>query len=191
MLRRRRQLRRRILPARQASRCITCGPLGYSYSETGVAHWPGCGRLRPALTEDFCPRKVASISPSSRMKDSSKSCRCGGGPPPGGICISIRQKRPIVSFPVREWCRYLRPALCEVCPVRLLASERDFVLDRPVESEGKYLHRCHSFSSAECRLSARVKKALTTHQMQLPARHNAESPERGLLHETYHFRLWA
>jgi len=30
----------------------------------------------------------------------SKSCRCGGGPPPGGMCISMTQKRPAVSRPL-------------------------------------------------------------------------------------------
>jgi len=48
------------------------------------------------------PRKVTSSSPSSTVKVSSKSWRCGGGPPPGGTCISIRQKRPAVSLPVRR-----------------------------------------------------------------------------------------
>src|SRR5205807_509300 len=28
------------------------------------------------------------------------SCRCGGGPPPGGICMSMTQKRPAVCSPV-------------------------------------------------------------------------------------------
>ncbi len=48
-----------------------------------------CGALAgmltvwPACTVVVSPRKVASISPSKTVKDSSKSCRCGGGPPPG------------------------------------------------------------------------------------------------------------
>ena len=33
-------------------------------------------------------------------KISSKSWRCGGGPPPGGMCISITQNLPAVSAPV-------------------------------------------------------------------------------------------
>ena len=38
-----------------------------------------------------CQRKMASSSPSRTVKDSSKSWRCEGGPPPGGICMSMRQ----------------------------------------------------------------------------------------------------
>src|ERR1035438_9734989 len=48
--------------------------------------WNWCGAFEgilivsPAFTIDFFPRKVASTSPSSRMKVSSKSWRCGPGP---------------------------------------------------------------------------------------------------------------
>jgi hypothetical protein len=81
-------------------------------ADTEHAYWPGgsvvklMGRVggmfsvSPARTVDFLPRKVASTTPSSRIKVSSKSCRCGGGPPPGGMCISITQKRPSVCSPV-------------------------------------------------------------------------------------------
>src|SRR6476660_257289 len=50
--------------------------------------WNWCGALdgmltvSPACTVDFLPRKVTSSSPSSIMNVSSKSWRCGGGPPP-------------------------------------------------------------------------------------------------------------
>src|SRR5205809_655959 len=44
-------------------------------------------RVSPARTVEFWPRKVASIWPSRRIKVSSKSCRCSGGPPPGGMCM--------------------------------------------------------------------------------------------------------
>jgi len=65
-----------------------------------------CGALAGTLTvspvriADVTPRKVSSISPSRRVNVSSKSWRCGGGPPPGGTCMSMRVKRPAVSAPV-------------------------------------------------------------------------------------------
>src|SRR5580704_11489805 len=51
----------------------------------------GIFKLAPAATSSVSPRKVNSISPSSSVNISSKSCRCGGGPPPSGTSISIRQ----------------------------------------------------------------------------------------------------
>ena len=45
------------------------------------------------------PRKVTSTSPSRTVNISSKSCRCGGGPPPGGTCMSMRVYLPAVSLP--------------------------------------------------------------------------------------------
>src|SRR5262245_4131969 len=47
--------------------------------------------VEPARMIDFWPRTVNSSSPSSNVNISSKSCRCGGGPLPGGTSISIRQ----------------------------------------------------------------------------------------------------
>jgi hypothetical protein len=52
-----------------------------------------------ARTTDFLPRNVVSISPSNRTKVFSKSCRCGAGPPPRGMCMSMTQRRPAVSSP--------------------------------------------------------------------------------------------
>ena len=65
-----------------------------------------CGALAgmlivdPARTVCFSPRKVNSISPCRIVNISSKSCRCGGGPPPSGTRMSIRQYRPSVCAPV-------------------------------------------------------------------------------------------
>src|SRR5260370_35835814 len=56
----------------------------------------------PARTTTIVPGTVASSSPSRTVNVSSKLCRCGGGPPPGGTCISIRQNWPAVSLPVRR-----------------------------------------------------------------------------------------
>ena len=51
----------------------------------------GMWMVWPARTLDFWPRKVASSSPATREKVSSKSWRWGEGPPPGGVCMSVRQ----------------------------------------------------------------------------------------------------
>lgn len=65
-----------------------------------------CGALAgtlivvPANATCFSPRKVNSISPSRTVNISSKSCRCGGGPPPSGTYMPIRQYRPPVCSPV-------------------------------------------------------------------------------------------
>ena len=54
-----------------------------------------CGALAgtlivsPAVATALTPRNVSSISPSRMVNISSKSCRWGGGPPPGGTCMSI------------------------------------------------------------------------------------------------------
>jgi len=96
--------------------------------------WNWCGAfermlmLSPALTMDFFPRRVTSTSPSSRMNVSSKSWRCGPGPPPGGTCMSMTQKRPLVSSPVTVMVRFhpnqrepdkLRPGMSVTPKVRL------------------------------------------------------------------------
>ena len=44
--------------------------------------------VSPAFTVDFLPRNVASVSPSRRIKVSSKSWRCGGGPTPIPLSVS-------------------------------------------------------------------------------------------------------
>src|ERR1700722_846219 len=65
-----------------------------------------CGALAgtlmvsPARATSVSPRKVTWTSPSSTVNISSKSCRCGGGPPPGGTCMSISVYFPAVSSPV-------------------------------------------------------------------------------------------
>src|SRR3712207_4879231 len=67
-----------------------------------------CGALAGMLTVslartvDFSPRKVTSTSPSRTVNISSKSWRWGGGPPPGGVYISIRPYRPAGSLPSRR-----------------------------------------------------------------------------------------
>lgn len=38
------------------------------------------------------PVNVSSTSPSSTVNISSKSCRCGGGPPPGGTCTAVARR---------------------------------------------------------------------------------------------------
>jgi hypothetical protein len=45
--------------------------------------------VSPARATAVSPRNVSSISPSMTVNISSKSWRCGGGPPPGGTCMSI------------------------------------------------------------------------------------------------------
>ena len=65
-----------------------------------------CGALAgtlmvsPARATMVSPRNVTWTSPSRTVNISSKSCRCGGGPPPGGTCMSMRVYRPAVSWPV-------------------------------------------------------------------------------------------
>lgn len=63
-----------------------------------------CGALGifivvPAPAVWATPRNVNSSSPSRIVNISSKSCRCGGGPPPWGTRMSIRQYPPPVSSP--------------------------------------------------------------------------------------------
>src|ERR1035441_5377558 len=81
------------------------------HMQSSRAGWPealvkACGALAGTLTvwparATMCsPRKVSSTSPSSTVNISSKSWRCGGGPPPGGTCMSMRVYRPAVSSPV-------------------------------------------------------------------------------------------
>src|SRR6202034_2082875 len=65
-----------------------------------------CGALAgtlmvsPARAISVWPRKVTWTSPSRTVNISSKSCRCGGGPPPGGTCMSMSVYFPAVSSPV-------------------------------------------------------------------------------------------
>jgi len=65
-----------------------------------------CGALAgtlmvsPARATSVSPRKVTRTSPSRTVNISSKSCRCGGGPPPGGTCMSMSVYFPAVSSPV-------------------------------------------------------------------------------------------
>src|SRR4051812_35206528 len=81
-----------------------------------------CGALAGILTVDpagtvcFSPRKVNSISPSRMVNISSKSCRCGGGPPPSGTRISIRQYRPSVCSPVTSMAYVLPTSETYVVP---------------------------------------------------------------------------
>jgi hypothetical protein len=51
----------------------------------------GMFSVLPAHTTDLSPRKVASISPSSRMNVSSKSCRCGVDHPRAGCAYRLRR----------------------------------------------------------------------------------------------------
>jgi len=86
-----------IPTARKNSSC----PAGEQMQSNRAGCWEAlvkkCGALAgmltlsPARMIDFLPRKVASISPSRTVKDSSKSWRWGGGPPPCGTCMSMRQ----------------------------------------------------------------------------------------------------
>ena len=65
-----------------------------------------CGALAgtltvcPARATVVSPRNVTRTSPSRTVNISSKSWRCGGGPPPGGTCMSMRVYLPSVSRPV-------------------------------------------------------------------------------------------
>ena len=65
-----------------------------------------CGALAGMLAVSPSSKSAAgrsptrtSTEPSRTRKHSSKSCRCGGGPPPGGISMSIIAKRPAVCSP--------------------------------------------------------------------------------------------
>jgi hypothetical protein len=65
---------------------------------------------RPARATFTSPRNVNSISPSRTVNISSKSCRWGGGPPPGGTSMSISVYRPAVSSPATTMV-YVSPAI--------------------------------------------------------------------------------
>src|SRR5580704_2947565 len=64
-----------------------------------------CGALAgtlmvcPARATMVSPRNVTRTCPVRTVNISSKSCRCGGGPPPGGTCMSMRVYLPAVSWP--------------------------------------------------------------------------------------------
>src|SRR5215475_8828757 len=82
--------------------------------------------------------------PSSMMKVSSKSCRCGGGPPPGGTNISIKQKRPFCIISRDQDRRYLQQGRYgagfigvgpDQCQPSLQIIGRDFQAGQPVISE--------------------------------------------------------
>jgi len=67
-----------------------------------------CGRLA-VRTTDFVPRKVTSISPSRMVNISSKSWRCGGGPPPGGTACLRAVATGRLSAPVKGLYKCLPP----------------------------------------------------------------------------------